>query len=89
MRNHNCGTHFFIIPTISKFHIIAVTMKKYILTAAIAAAACCAVAAPAGPWWGKLSLGVRGSLRIVIDLATNPADGRMTATLKSPAATTR
>lgn len=84
MRNHNCGTHFFIIPTISKFHIIAVTMKKYILTAAIALAAGCAVAAPAGPWWGKLSLGVRGSLRIVIDLTTDPADGRMTATLKSP-----
>lgn len=59
-------------------------MKRYILTAAIALATGCMAAAPAGSWWGKLSLGVRGSLRIVIDLATDPVDGRMTATLKSP-----
>lgn len=35
-------------------------------------------------WWGKLNLGPRGNLRIVIEIVPDTVSGGMTATLKSP-----
>ena len=58
-------------------------MKKLILTCTAIMCAACAMADVSGSWWGKLSLGVRGSLRIVLNIETD-ADGSMTATMQSP-----